>query len=396
MFLRQAGSLWWRLRWKFITTLALAVAVWISTGWVGFPRVFRWYFAGYVLLALPFYLLVDARPGRLPRHPALAIVGFFLALSAFLTAVGFLLPQYDPGVEVEKIKRLQQVARDRDQTRQLDSLRRLAEKQGLTLAKAGERAPAGPASPPALPSAAPGAVAVAKTEGVDAKLIERGKQVYEDYECYNCHKVGGKGGVKRRGPELDNTGHLLSPEMLRAKLLDPLVFMTEGYEEEYKKTIMPDDFKDRMGPMEMDAVGAYLVSLRLSGGNTPKPLFKTPKGWAYIGKEFQKTMPPGWWTDPKALARGKQLYEGAVKSDVACAACHGRDGQPILTGARDFRDSAYVQKMSDAYWFWRVSEGVPGTPMTPLKEKLSEEERWQVIAYQHTFSHSGKAEEHSH
>ena len=79
-----------------------------------------------------------------------------------------------------------------------------------------------------------------------------------------------------------------------------------------------------------------------------------------------------------------------------CAACHGRDGQPILTGARDFRDVAYVANMSDAYWFWRLSVGVPQTPMTPMKEKLTEEERWQVIAYQHTFSHRGKPEEHSH
>lgn len=34
--------------------------------------------------------------------------------------------------------------------------------------------------------------------------------------------------------------------------------------------------------------------------------------------------------------------------------------------------------------------------MTPLKEKLTEEERWQVIAYQHTFSHGGEPEEHVH
>lgn len=381
-----------RFRWKLVGIFALALVVWILAGWIGFPRLFQWYFMAYVLLALLFFRLVRARPGRAPRRPVPAILTFFVLLSALLTAAGFLLPHYDPRVEVEKIRRLQQVARDREEARQLESLRRLAQKQGLTLAKAGEM-PAGPYAPPP-----PGPVVVARIDALDPGLVDRGRQVYEDYECYNCHKLGGKGGVKRRGPELDNVGNLISAEMLRAKILDPMVFLTEGYEEEYKKVIMPDDFKDRMGSKEVEAIVAYMLSLRNPKANppTPKPLFKSPKGWTSIPPEYQKLMPGGWWGDPKVLERGKQIYEGAVKSDVTCAACHGRDGQPILTGARDFREAAYVAKMSEPYWFWRLSEGVPQTPMTAMKEKLTEEERWQVIVYQHTFSHGGKTEEHSH
>lgn len=395
------GSLWSRLRWKLLGTLAVAAAVWIVAGWIGFPRIFQLYFVGYVVLALPFYLLLDAGPGRLPHRPELTILGFFVLLSALLAGAGFLLPQYDTRVEVEKIRRLQQAAREREAVRELEVLRRFAEKQGLTLAKAGEAPPAAPTAPTSPAAAAPAPVAVAaapKAAGPDPKLVAQGKQVYDDYECYNCHKLGGKGGVKRRGPEMDNTGNLLSPEILRAKILDPLVFLTEGFEEDYKKVTMPDDFKDRMGPKEIDAVVAYMASLRNEKVNppTPKPLFKGPNGWVSIPKEFQKVMPKGWWTDPKVIAHGKQIYEGAVKSDVTCAACHGRDGQPILTGSRDFRDKAYVEKVSDTYWFWRLSEGVPQTPMTPMKDKLTEEERWQVIAYQHIFSHGGKAEEHAH
>lgn len=116
-----------------------------------------------------------------------------------------------------------------------------------------------------------------------------------------------------------------------------------------------------------------------------------------IPKEYQdKHMPAGWWTDPKVIADGKKVYEGMVNPEAVCAACHGRDGRPLLTGTRDMRDAAYVNKMTDSYLFWRVSEGVPQTAMTPWKEKLTEEERWKVIAYAHTFSHGGKAEEHIH
>lgn len=393
--MREAAARGWR---SLLWTLVLAAAVWGIAAAVGFPPLFRWLFVGYVILAWPFYLLLDARPMSPPRRPLLAVVTFFVLVSGLLTAAAALLPQYDPRVEQDKIRRLQQAALEREEARRLEALRQLATRQGFQLVPATE-AGARAAEPAAGPAPVARAATPAPTPAArvpDPKLVALGQQVYNDYECYNCHKLGGKGGVKRRGPELDDVGSLVAPEMLRTKIWDPLVFMTEGYEEEYRKVIMPDDYKDRMGPKELDALVAYLSSLRAPGHKTPKPLFRGPKGWVFIPPEFQKVMPEGWWTDEKVVARGKQLYEGAVKSDVTCAACHGRDGQPVLTGARDFRDPELVAKMSPTYWFWRVATGVPGTPMTPMREKLTDEEIWQVIAYQHTFSHGGRAEHHAH
>lgn len=109
-----------------------------------------------------------------------------------------------------------------------------------------------------------------------------------------------------------------------------------------------------------------------------------------------KHIPAGWWTDGKVVAAGKEIYDGRMNIDVNCAACHGLNGMPVLTGSRDLRDASIVNQWSDSYWFWRTAEGVPDTAMTGWKEKLSEEEIWQVIAYAHTFSHGGKAEEHKH
>ena len=91
---------------------------------------------GYVLLALPFYLLLEARPGRPPRRPGLAILGFFLLLSVLLTGTSLLLPRYDPRVEIEKVRRLQQVAREREAARETERLHRFAQQQGLSLVKA--------------------------------------------------------------------------------------------------------------------------------------------------------------------------------------------------------------------------------------------------------------------
>ena len=46
---------------------------------------------------------------------------------------------------------------------------------------------------------------------------------------------------------------------------------------------------------------------------------------------------------------------------------------------------------SDSVWFWRISEGVPNTKMKAWKSKLSEEDRWKVMAFERTFGLKGKA-----
>lgn len=106
-----------------------------------------------------------------------------------------------------------------------------------------------------------------------------------------------------------------------------------------------------------------------------------------IPAEYQnKHMPEGWWTDPKILKEGKEIYEGMVNAMVNCAACHGQNGKPMLPGARDFRDASYMSKMTDSYWFWRISEGVSDTQMAGFNKMLKEERIWKVISYENSFA----------
>ncbi len=100
-----------------------------------------------------------------------------------------------------------------------------------------------------------------------------------------------------------------------------------------------------------------------------------------------KHMPDGWWTDPKIIAEGEKIFKGEFNIDVNCSSCHGKDGKPVKRGARDFRVAQRMSLYSDSVWFWRISEGVPKTKMKAWKSKLSEEERWKVMAFEHTFSH---------
>ena len=109
-----------------------------------------------------------------------------------------------------------------------------------------------------------------------------------------------------------------------------------------------------------------------------------------------KHMPQGGWTDLSAIAIGRQIYEGKKIFGINCGSCHGIDGIPLISGATDFRNKSLMDQWSDSYWFWRISEGIPGTAMTAWKGRLSEEAIWSIIAYTHTFSHQWKAEDHIH
>jgi len=156
--------------------------------------------------------------------------------------------------------------------------------------------------------------------------------------------------------------------------------------------------------MRSTIVAVIVFGVLLSGSvvfaedEDEKPLKPVPKEYA------DKHMPKGGWTDPAMIAAGKKIFEEksreielkGKKQTVHCATCHGKDGHPNkeIRGVKNLSNPKVVNRFSDSYWFWRISEGVPKTKMLPWKELLTEEERWQVMAYENTFSHGGKAEVH--
>jgi mono/diheme cytochrome c family protein len=109
-------------------------------------------------------------------------------------------------------------------------------------------------------------------------------------------------------------------------------------------------------------------------------------------------IPPAVWTDPKMIARGKEIYT------AKCAVCHGEKGDGKGPGAlnlplkpADLTDAKMVAEMAGNFWVWRVSEGglvepfkSKGSVMPAWKGELSMNDRWAVIAYAHTLSgHQG-------
>jgi mono/diheme cytochrome c family protein len=108
---------------------------------------------------------------------------------------------------------------------------------------------------------------------------------------------------------------------------------------------------------------------------------------AIIPEEYAGQSPPFPIDDPDAIAEGEALY---IAQD--CAVCHGieADGNgPLSSGLNprpiDFTNAPLMNRLGDDYLYWRLSEGGLQTPflsaMPSFKNMLSDEERWQIIAY---------------
>ena len=91
--------------------------------------------------------------------------------------------------------------------------------------------------------------------------------------------------------------------------------------------------------------------------------------------------------DAAAVSEGVALFQDN------CASCHGEhaDGRGAaaagLTPApANFRATDVLARHSDAYLFYRLTEGKPGTAMPSFRGALAERERWAVIAYLRTLT----------
>ena len=104
------------------------------------------------------------------------------------------------------------------------------------------------------------------------------------------------------------------------------------------------------------------------------------------------------WDDAAAIARGQQLFQ------TYCLMCHGADGKgtgPVAKGLphppADLTHHFHrAPGDGDAYLFWRVSEGGQVEPfkssqsaMPAYKTVLSDDQRWDVLAYVHAEFHKG-------
>jgi len=204
-----------------------------------------------------------------------AVTLFWAFLITVCVAGASLLPQFDPEDEKAKIGKL--LDKEKKQSAQGKTEELIARAKALDAqVKALEdrlKGIGGGQAVAAVPAPSAGAKPAAAAGGGGGDMMKVGEEQWQLQECYNCHKLRGEGG-KKRGPELDNIGNLLSVEEIRQKIENPKSFMAEGYEKEWQKGIMPNKFKDLMDPKEMEALAAWLGSFKNTSVNTPKPIKK--------------------------------------------------------------------------------------------------------------------------
>jgi Cytochrome c len=254
------------------TALGIIIGVLLVVGaqLTHFPFVFQAMFFIYAMLGALVFILLDAPAmKRLEGFKALGfLVVFYLLLSGLYIAGASILPQFDPEDEKGKIDKVLKLRRAQTELGKADELiARAKELDERAQAISKQLSSLGAGAQIDMPDQ-PSSTGVGAATG---DVIAQGKEQWELQECYNCHKLYGQGG-KKRGPEMDNIGNLMTPEQLKEKIIDPKSWKAEGFDKDYKKGKMPDKYKDLMFPKEIDALVAFLATLKDPSVDTPKAI----------------------------------------------------------------------------------------------------------------------------
>jgi len=285
---------------------------------LSFPPVFLGMFFIYAVLGTAVFILLDA-PSMRPLGGLKAIIAlmiFYFVVSTLYIGGASFLPQFDPEDEKGKIEKLLRVKREKalhehqgldESLQQAKALDAKVQTLTVRLKKIAPTAEQESAS-----------TATAATPASATNLVAMGKEIYDLQECYNCHKIGGQGSVKKRGPVLDNIGSLLTIDDIKKKIFDPTYLYAEGFEKEHKKGLMPDKYKELMTEDELSALAAYLNTLKNASVETPKPVFvktKVEHGFTVYGYVRDKTGKPVAGVEVQAKPLKEHAHAGSTKTN---------------------------------------------------------------------------------
>jgi len=325
------------IKFKIPIVIVISGIVWVGAGKFGFPIWWQIEFVAFCFVALAFFILLDSRSLK-PEKSAFSWV--FRLLTTYALASGLFI------VITAQLPQF-------DPQVEIDKLNRPpVDLSGL----------AGP------------------------EVIAAGREVFENNKCFNCHKVFWEGNSDR-GPNLGTRQiGLYSEDYIRGQILDPRADQAPGFEDKKSKKAMPTYYEEDLSEDEISALISYLKTLR-------DPTHIPVEG--KLGNQWT------WWDDPKIIAEGKVVFEGAepATEGLNCAVCHGKDGIPMMTGAMDFRngdnpdtlkmpdrmDGVLMKDWPDDLWYKRVTRGVDATPMAPWGMIFQHLYLWKAEAYARTF-----------
>jgi cytochrome c553 len=260
---------------KSIIGLVVGGILFGATNALGFPFVFQALFFAYAMLGTLVFIILDL-PSLKPMSGGKALgalLVFYIVLCTVYIAGGSMWPQYDPEDEKGKIDKILKPKREQYEAGKVDVLLQRAKALDEKAKELTARLQSLGAAQASADQKAGGDGAPSSTTASSGDMAKLGEEQWELQECYNCHKLKGEGG-KKRGPELDNIGNLLTTDEIKQKILDPKSWMAEGFEKEYEKGKMPDKYKDLMEEKDVQALSAWLSTFKNTSVNTPKPIKK--------------------------------------------------------------------------------------------------------------------------
>ena len=140
--------------------------------------------------------------------------------------------------------------------------------------------------------------------------------------------------------------------------------------------MQPSQHQSRIRPL---GILALLVIL----GAGLATAINTAKNWnaTAAARRLKNPVPP----TGDAIAAGRQVY------GEHCRSCHGEKGDgrgpkaaELSVAPGDFTDVPAMRRRTDGELFWQITRG--RLPMPAFADKLSDQERWQVVDYIRTFA----------
>lgn len=203
-------------------------------------------------------------------------------------------------------------------------------------------------------------------------------------------------GTERTGPSLGQIGGKRPTMWNVAHIMDPRSVSPSS--------IMPS-FGEFLSETQLEALTAYVQNLGSEDLNTYD--FQQPVPFQFRFKEnpnmsLMKQVAKDYdaesdnYTGSQAFGDTWAKLFDEAKADYTqkCLPCHGCSGNGQGPYARQTIDrpanlneriSHFPQANPDAFHFWRVHEGVPGTAMPPWGLSLTEDVIWKIVTYEMSF-----------
>jgi mono/diheme cytochrome c family protein len=205
--------------------------------------------------------------------------------------------------------------------------------------------------------------------------IAAGQAVFFEY-CSGCHGRRADG----RGPQslnlIPRPQNLRNAQFVKYLTDERLYTSISGG---VRGTAM-NAFELTLTPEKRWQVIHYIRSLTAHDNiNLPNALKQQP-----VNADLKNPVDPS----PEVIATGKKLFLNY------CANCHGTkaDGSGIIAGnltpgprnlvvVTSWGEKPFIDYMSDSRLYESITNGVPGTSMSPWIMVMTDEERWSIITY---------------